>query len=67
MTIKAKDTLNPVCYYDFCEGAYEYYLAHTFGKDVSVCPYKEGGDKWKGWHHARLSKELQLELQEKLA
>jgi hypothetical protein len=60
--VNAKDTLAPICYYDFSDGAYDFYINHVLGDNVSECPHSDGSDKWKGWHHARLSRELKADL-----
>lgn len=64
MTIKVKDTLNPLCLYDFCEGANEFYVQYVLGDNVTECPHPKDSDKWKGWWHSKLSKELQSSLGE---
>ena len=62
MSVTAKDTLAPLCLYDFVEGANEYYVHFVLGDNVVECPHPEGSDKFKGWHHARLSRELKADL-----
>jgi hypothetical protein len=62
MKVTARDTLAPLCMYDFVDGAHTFYIDHVLGDNVSECPYDEGSDKFKGWWHAKLSRELKADL-----